>query len=163
MTSTTTPDTSLPVSPAERKALSRLAALCAKGEHCERDIVSRLGRLGLDAEGQARVMQRLTAEGYVSDTRYAAAYVHDKRLYNAWGPEKIRQGLLVGGVSRAMADDALRQVTEREWQETLRPAIERKRRAVADDDPYTARQKLLRHAASRGFTLAQALAAIGEE
>ena len=69
----------------EQEAYLRLAALCAQAEHCQYEMLEKMRRWELTDEVQARVMQRLVAERYVDDERYARAFVKDKVRYNKWG------------------------------------------------------------------------------
>ena len=71
----------------------KLAALCARGEHCQHDMLEKMRQWGVDEQEQASVMQRLVKERYVDDERYTRAFVHDKMTYNQWGRRKIEQAL----------------------------------------------------------------------
>jgi len=65
-----------------RQAYQKLAALCARSEHCQQEMLDKMRQWGVDKEEQAQVMERLIKERYVDDerlpvlsstTRYATA------------------------------------------------------------------------------------------
>ncbi|MBR6998867.1 MAG: RecX family transcriptional regulator, partial [Prevotella sp.] len=72
-----------------QQAFQRLAALCARGEHCQSEMLEKMRAWGVTAEEQAQVMARLTQEHYVDDERFARAFVADKVRYNKWGRRKV--------------------------------------------------------------------------
>ena len=43
----------------------------------------------------------------MDDTRFARLFVQDKRELEAWGSDRIRQGLLARGISSELIDEAL--------------------------------------------------------
>lgn len=150
-----------PVSREETRIFSHLAALCSRGEYCEGDIMRKLRRWLLDDEARQRILARLRDERYVDDARYCRAYVHDKTTQNDWGPIKIRQTLTLKGVSRELIEANLALVGEEQWAASLSKVLAAKRRTLGSAEPSELRHKLLRFAASRGFTASQALAAVG--
>jgi hypothetical protein len=77
----------------EEKALSALAALCARGEHCTGEMNDKMVRWGLDEEARRRIIEYLVGHQYVDDERYCRAFVNDKVKYDRWGRRKIEQAL----------------------------------------------------------------------
>ena len=77
----------------EQEAYLTLAALCARSEHCQWEMLEKMRRWELDDAAQSRVMARLVKERYVDDERYARAFVKDKVRYNKWGRRKVEQAL----------------------------------------------------------------------
>ncbi len=137
----------------EQQAFERLAALCARGEHCQHDLLQKLRQWGVDDEAQARVMERLVRERYVDDGRYAAAFVHDKVCYNQWGRRKIEQALWMKHVDEATARAALDAVDDNDYVSQLRPLLQQKRRGIRARSEYELNMKLAKWAMGRGYTM----------
>lgn len=135
----------------EQEAYLQLAALCAQAEHCQWEMLEKLRRWEIDEEAQARVMQRLVAERYVDDERYARAFVKDKIRYNKWGPRKVEQALWVKHISDYIRHKVLDEVDDEEYLAVLRPLLKQKRRTTKATDEYDMNRKLCRFALSRGF------------
>ena len=135
----------------EQEAYLQLAALCAQAEHCQWEMLEKLRRWELGDEAQARVMQRLVAERYVDDERYARAFVKDKIRYNKWGRRKVEQALWVKHISDDIRHKVLDEVDDEEYLAVLRPLLKQKRRTTKATDEYDMNRKLCRFALSRGF------------
>lgn len=136
----------------EQQAFQKLAALCARGEHCQYEMQEKMRQWELDEEAQARVMERLVGGRYVDDERYARAFVHDKIQYNHWGRRKVEQALWQKRVDEAIARRVLDEVDPNEYVEILRPMLRQKQRSVTGKSDYERYMKLLKWAVGRGFT-----------
>lgn len=137
------------------KALLRLSALCAKGEHCTGDLRQKMRQWGLSEQDAEAVLQRLVEQHFVDDGRYARAFVEDKVEYNGWGPRKIEQALKMKHVSDEIIDEALAEVTDEKYVEKLMPLARSKWRGISAETDYERSQKLIRWALGRGFTFDQ--------
>ena len=135
------------------QAFTKLTALCARSEHCQHDMLEKMRQWGVSAEEQAEVMQRLVNERYVDDARFARAFVLDKVRYNKWGRRKVEQALWVKHIDKAIANEALDDISDEEYLSVLRPLLKQKRRSTKAENEYELNRKLVRFAISRGFTM----------
>lgn len=136
----------------EQEAYLTLAALCAQAEHCQYEMTEKMRRWELPDEAQARVMQRLVAERYVDDERFARAFVKDKVRYNKWGRRKVEQALWQKRIDDDIRQRVLDEVDDEEYLSVLRPLLKQKRRTTKAASDYELNRKLMRFALSRGFT-----------
>lgn len=136
----------------EKEVLLKLTALCARGEHCQHDMLEKMSRWGVDNAIQASVMAYLTDHHYVDDERYARAYVNDKIKYNHWGRRKVEQGLWQKHIDLSLQQRVLDDIDDSLYVEILRPLLQQKRRTTRADSDYELNQKLMKFALSRGFT-----------
>ena len=136
----------------EQGAYLQLAALCARAEHCQHELIEKMRRWELSDEAQARVMQRLISERYVDDERYARAFVRDKITYNHWGRRKVEQGLWMKGIDDDIRQRVLGEIADEEYLAVLRPLLKQKRRSTKAASDYEMNQKLVKFALGRGFT-----------
>lgn len=141
--------------PTEQQALSRLAALCSRGEHCSGEMRDRLRRWGVDGETADRIVDYLVAHRYVDDERFTRAFVHDKMEYNGWGQLKIRQALRVKRVDDSIIDRVLDETGSAGYEDKLRPLLEQKRHTIKAATERELTMKLIRFAMSRGYTYDQ--------
>ena len=131
--------------------LKKAAALCSRAEYCESQIEEKLRRWGADEEETARIIAKLIDEKYIDNERYCRAFVNDKFRYAHWGRMKIRQALRFQGLPDGTVSEALLEIDEEEYLQTLRKILDAKARSLNDSDPYVRRAKLARHAAGKGF------------
>ena len=136
----------------EQEAYLTLAALCARSEHCQWEMLEKMRRWELDDAALARVMARLVKERYVDDERYARAFVKDKVRYNKWGRRKVEQALWQKRIDDDIRERVLDEVDEEEYLNVLRPLLKQKRKSIKAGNDYELNQKLVRFALGRGFT-----------
>lgn len=128
------------------KAYRWATTLCARGEHCSHEMMDKARRKGLPQDECQQLVDRLTDEGYISDQRYCRAFVNDKFRFDGWGRIKIRAALRLNHIPEADISTAIDElISEDDYLALLQRTIERKARQTDD------RQKIMRHAASRGF------------
>lgn len=136
----------------EQQAFAKLSALCARGEHCQHDMLEKMRQWGLDEEAQARVMERLVGGRFVDDERYTRAFVRDKIQYNHWGRRKVEQALWLKHIDEGIAKQVLNDVDDSEYVAVLRPMLRQKQRSITGRTDYERYMKLLKWAVGRGFT-----------
>lgn len=137
----------------EQEAFLRLAALCAQAEHCEYEMQEKMRRWEIADDAQARVMQRLITERYVDDERFARAFANDKVKYNKWGRRKVEQAMWLKHIAEDIRQRVLDSIDDEEYIAILRPLLQQKRRSVKARNDYELRQKLIKFAIGRGFTM----------
>lgn len=137
----------------EQEAYLRLAALCAQAEHCEYEMQEKMRRWEIADDAQARVMQRLITERYVDDERFARAFANDKVKYNKWGRRKVEQAMWLKHIAEDIRQRVLDSIDDEEYIAILRPLLQQKRHSVKAHNDYELRQKLIKFAICRGFTM----------
>lgn len=88
----------------------------------------------------------LEREGYIDDTRCAESYTRTHLEHKSWGPLKIKAGLASRGVSGAVADRAIAEVPEAQWQDAVDRLAQRRASEVGDR-----RDRVIRWLLQRGF------------
>lgn len=136
----------------EQDALFRLTTLCSQAEHCSWEMTEKMRQWGISPEAQARIMQYLTNEGYIDETRYCRAFVRDKIKHNKWGRRKVEQALMAKRISRDIYLPVLNETDDADYIEVLRGLLKSRRRQLGAMSDYEQRGRLVRYAMSRGFT-----------
>ena len=134
------------------QALHRLAAYCSRAERCIWDVRRKMDEWEIPSGQQNQIIQKLQKEKFLDEERYCKAFVNDKTRYNRWGIYKIRYELKRKQISESLIGEALKIVGPEENREQLRLLIEQKKKSVKGKNEWEIRQKLLRFAASRGFS-----------
>lgn len=167
------------------EGFSRMAALCSVSEHCESEIREKLQKAGMFDADIVRLIDALYDGGYLDTARYCRAFARDKLRFAHWGRVKIQQALRMKGlpdsdIRRALSD--LDEELGEEYRSILKDTLQQKARSLGmrlteegeeeaswaaeeegdeeDDETsgrYARRQKLIRFAASRGFTMDEIL------
>ena len=77
----------------EKEALSKLMAVCARGEHCCQEMREKMMRWGIDSSAQQRIIDQLTDRQFIDEERFTRMFVSDKLRFNKWGRRKIELAL----------------------------------------------------------------------
>lgn len=132
-------------------AMIRLQELCVRAEHCSHELRDKLYRWGVASDDAERIMQELKKYKFVDDSRFAAAYVRDKALYNRWGRRKIAAALVTKRIDRTIINDALEAIDNDAYRTVLFEFMKAKCRSIKEGNSYDGRTKLFRAAALRGY------------
>lgn len=137
----------------EQEALFKLSAMCSSTEHCTYEMKEKMQKWGIPEGAQARVMQQLTSEKYVDDSRYCRFFVRDKIRYNKWGRRKIEQALWQKRITKDVSDAVFYDIEDETYLKVLRPLIAAKRKSITAKTDYERNGKLVKFALGRGFSM----------
>jgi regulatory protein len=136
----------------KNQALNKAMALCSHTEYSEADIRGKLKFWGADPSDIDTVIEQLKKEKFIDDLRFSTAYVRDKIRLNQWGKVKIRYMLSMDKVGHSIIDQALNDIDEEAYAETLKELLQKKTRELKNEsNPHARKQKLIKFAQGRGF------------
>ena len=124
---------------------------CSGAEHCCQEVRSMLERHKVETDEISGILKYLIREGYVDESRYAAAFVHDKVRFAKWGRVKIAQALWQKRIPQDVADEALSSIDEDEYMTALREVVKARSRAVKGVTEYERKMKTMKAVCSRGY------------
>ena len=138
-----------PLSPSE--ALNKAAAYCTLCERCVSEVSAKLTAWNVLYAEQEKIIARLIDEKFIDEARYCRAFVNDKLRFNRWGRIKIIVALREKRLPQEYISEAIESIDDDNYTEILKEVIAIKRKEFKGKDDFQTRQKLIRHAASRGF------------
>jgi len=124
----------------------------ARREHGEQELVRKLGSRGFDADMVETAVAELKADGLLSDTRFAEAFVNS-RFQRGSGPQKIQAELRERGIEAALISLCIEAYDDR-WRQRVREVREKKFGADLPGD-FRERSRQMRFLQQRGFTTEQ--------
>lgn len=135
----------------QKKVLSRLQRECSRREYCISDIRKKAAKAleSEDASDVDLIIEALIQNGYLDESRYAAAFARDKAALSGWGPVKIRFALRSKGIHPSAIESAIGGIDSGRSDEKLSRLLESKMRTLRDDPQC--RLKLIKYALSRGY------------
>lgn len=134
----------------------RALGLLVRREHSRKELARKLAARGVEQDAVQAAVERMTAEGWQSDDRFAEQLVRS-RANNGYGPVRIRAELGTHGLDRdavAAAMDAY----DGDWTENARDLVRRRFPRGAED--LAQRRKAADFLARRGFDGDQVRAAV---
>ena len=133
-------------------AKSVAVRLLSRREHSAFEIRDKLQKRDFDESEIAQAIVELQQGGWLSDERFAEAYIRMRQL-KGFGPIRIAMELNERGVDEIIVDEYLH-ADDEAWQQTLEQQYRKKYRnkAIAD---YNDKAKRIRFLQYRGFPLDQ--------
>ena len=104
-----------------------------------------------ESEDIERILKHLIKEGYIDESRYARALVHDKVRFAKWGRNKIAQALRQKRIPADIADAALESIDEDEYMSALKEITASRYRAVKGATEYERKLKTMKTVCGRGY------------
>jgi len=133
---------------AAQTPLQRALGLLVRREHSRKELARKLTSRGVDADEAAAAVERLAAEGWQDDGRFAEGLVRG-RAAAGYGPLYIRAELATHGLDGEAVTRAL-EAFEGDWQELARDLVRRRFGGQGPEDPVQ-RRKAADLLARRGF------------
>lgn len=90
-----------------QRALDFGYAYLNRRERTVSEVRAQLERKGVSPELIDPAVRTFAEQDFLDDERFARLFVADKRELEQWGSERIRRGLLVRGIDRALAERAV--------------------------------------------------------
>ena len=135
------------------EALYRLAAFCSSSERCLQDVRKKLVLWEIPEIRHEEIINRLQKEHFLDEERFCRAFVNDKIKFNHWGVNKVKYELMRKGIPEKIINEVLETINEEENRSLLIRLLAKKHQSIKAKNEYDARNKLVRFAAGRGFTL----------
>lgn len=133
-------------------ALVKLQEICSRQEKAPADATALLKKWGVDPEKHGEILDKLKAERFIDEGRYASAYVKDKIRFDHWGTVKIRFQLNHKGISKDIIEKALKEIDKQEYKQMISKELDKKRKTLKG----TSRDiwaRLARYGSSRGYEM----------
>ena len=100
------------------------------------------------------MVKSLKADGFLDENRYVEAFVRSK-VKASWGKQKIVAALRAKGIPSALIASGCAEISEDDYADRLRNAIEKWRRLHPDE--ATNSPKLVRHLLSKGYGVGEVM------
>lgn len=135
----------------EKEALLYAASYCSGTERCVSEVEKKLLAAGLSGEACRRIIDRLTEEKFIDESRYAAGFVSDKLRFNKWGRLRLDYEMKKKGIPAHIRAEALSNIDPDFYAGLLRTVLTEKKKSTRTGDRREIYPKLYRFAAGRGF------------
>ena len=135
----------------ETEGKTRAEAYCSSAEHCRSEVRAMLERHGAEKPDIESIINNRVKEGFIDESRYARAFVHDKVRFAKWGRVKIAQALWQKRIPQDITDAALESIDYDEYLAALKDVVKAKFRTVKGATEYERKMKTMRSVCSRGY------------
>lgn len=129
----------------------RASAYCAYQERTQQEVREKLYGQKVDKDMVEEIIARLVSENFLSEERFAKAYAGGKFRMKKWGRLKIIQGLKRKGVSTYCINKGLGEISEEEYEETLKELLTRRMREEKEKDLFKKKFRLASFVIRKGY------------
>ena len=133
------------------QVLDKMAKYCAYQERGEKDVLDKLKTYDLSEFDRRKIYKYLCVNRFVSNERFAKAFVRGKINQSGWGVNKIRFHLMQKGIDKAVIDEALQAYDEEAYRQRLIEVLQSKAKTVKAANDFEKKRKLAAFAMQRGF------------
>lgn len=139
------------------EALQALMRLCSRAEKSTGDARRLMRSWGVPEMAQQAIIDRLVAQRFIDNRRYAEAYTREKSNLAGWGARKIALQLRQKEIERDIIAEVLATLDATSQNEKLAEKLRRKLHSTKAANHYELRGKLLRYALGLGYDYEQTL------
>lgn len=132
------------------QAYRKAADFCVVQERCKTELQFKLKTWNIDRSFFSQIIDKLIAEDFLDEKRFALNYAGGKFRINGWGKIKIASGLRERLIPSDLIQQALSEIDAIEYIACLRKILQKKLRELGGNTQEN-RQKAIFFAASRGF------------
>lgn len=134
------------------EAKFKLEAYCAYQERCSFELEKKMRSWGIDSEDQGRLLAELISTNFLSEERFAEAYVSGKVRIKKWGRVKIRRELKQRHISEYSIKKGMASIDLDEYWDNLLHLAKRKWESITNErDSYKKKTKVYRYLSSKGY------------
>lgn len=145
----------------ESSVKSKIENFCAYQERCHQDVIIKLNKLGVFGDGVDEYLCYLIDEKFLSETRFSEAYVRDKFNFNNWGKVKITNELKTKKISNWNINNALNQISDKEYYQKLMTLCEKQIDQELKIDKKS-REKIIRRLCYKGWEVDKVIEVINQ-
>ena len=138
-----------PLSPDQ--VLDKMAKFCAYQERCIKDATEKLKTFDINPKDKEEILNYLIENRFVSNERFAHAFVRGKINQSGWGLNKIRFHLIQKGIDKELVEEALAAFNEEAYRQRLVEVLTSKAKTVKAANDFEKKRKLAAYAMQRGF------------
>jgi regulatory protein len=141
-------------SPTYLLAKQKLARYCSYQERNRKEVQQKLATYKELSPAEAQqIIQELIQERFLDERRYLTAFVNGKFHLNKWGKTKIYHSLASTGIDSKLIQQALAQIPQQEYQETMLQLALKKKASLAGQPDVIIRKKLINYLLQKGYEM----------
>ncbi len=129
----------------------KLARYCAYQDRCHKEVAQKLNEFNLIPEAREYILLHLLEHNFLNEERFAKSFARGKFRIKKWGKQRIVSELKFRNITAYTIKTALKEIDEKEYQETLWELAEKKNNSIKESKVFKRKKKLIDFLRSRGF------------
>ncbi|RNC88365.1 MAG: RecX family transcriptional regulator [Winogradskyella sp.] len=133
------------------EAQKHLENYCVYQERCHKEVIDKLKSMRMIPEVIDAIIVHLLTNNYLNEERYAKAFARGKFRIKKWGKTRIVRELKFRQISRYNIDNALNEITDKDYFETLHDLAIKRLHQIKEKNSYKKKKKLADYLLYRGW------------
>lgn len=133
------------------EAQKKLEFYCVYQERCHKEIVDKLRNMRMIPDAIDVIVVHLIQNNFLSEERFAKAFVRGKFRIKKWGKYRITLELKKKDISKTIINIALKEIDDVEYLETFHTLAEKKAETITEANSYKKKKKLADYLLYRGW------------
>lgn len=136
----------------DKSTIEKIKHYCAYQERSHKEVRSKLLSLKVYGEELEQHISILIEENFLNEERYARTLARGKFRMKQWGRNKIRQALQEQDISSYCIQQAMMEIDETEYEETLESLARKKIESLdAEVDAFIRKGKVIQYLQQKGY------------
>ena len=133
------------------EAKLKMQHFCAYQERCHKEVREKLKTMRMIPEVIDLILVDLIQSNYLNEGRFAQQYAHGKFRIKHWGKQRIKRELQLREISNYAIENALKEISEEDYMETLYALAEKRLGQVHESHPQKRKKKICDYLLYRGW------------
>ncbi len=134
------------------KGFASAAKYCAFRERAPKQVIEKLLLWDFTEEQAEKILARLIEENFLSESRFARSFCHDKFEFNQWGKIKIRMELARYDLDYQITEEALEAIDPKKYRDKISILAKAKWQLIKDKgDDFVQKGKTATYLMNKGF------------
>ena len=138
-----------------RALLERARHYCALSEQCESGVRQKRISWGATSDEVTPIVERLRADDYLNDFRYARAFCEGKLIHQRWGRQKVLYHLRTKHLPKEAIEAGMAVIDDETYFGIMADETEKKLKTLGGEMTPEVRRKMLSFLASRGYSVSE--------
>lgn len=135
----------------KEQALQKLRQFCSYQERSHSEVQQKLWDLGVWRQEHDALIAALIEDDYLNEERFAKQYAGGKFRMKGWGRKKIYFGLKEKGVGDYLIKQALNQIDDEAYHNTLNSLAEKKYESLKGEQYLVRKKKTVDYLLQKGY------------
>lgn len=144
------------------QATAKLMRFCTYRERCHKEVREKLKSLNMILEAQDQIISQLLEQDFLNEERFAKIFVQDKFRIKKWGKYRLVRELKYRQISEYLIKKSLKQIDEKEYQETFQNLLEKRLDTISETHPLKIKRKVADYLLRKGYESSMIYESLGK-
>lgn len=133
------------------EAKKKLERYCMYQDRCHQEIDKKLFEMRMITEAKELIILHLIEHNFLNEERFAKSFARGKFRIKKWGKQRIIRELRMRDISEYNLREALKEIDDQEYENTLREITEKKFDTINENNFYKKDKKIKEFLFRKGY------------